>query len=326
MDIQILYHQLLNGDRNALSKAITLAESNRPEDKIEAKQLMNLVQQSSQTSFRIGVTGTPGAGKSTFINALGMNFIRQGYKVAVLSIDPGSSISKGSILGDKTRMEELAKQKEVFIRPTAATDYLGGVHSSTQKLVSLCEAAGYQRIIIESVGVGQSEHHISLLSDMSMLLLAPAGGDDLQGIKRGVMEWADLILINKADGELKAKAKLAAGYIYSILELLPKKSEWNVKVLSCSSVTQEGLREVYDEVDQFYKWISKKPIDELRQAQAAQRWQELWPSTCAQYLKQDPDIQSYSKKLTDQLKNGEISEFTADDCMIRFIFAREIKQ
>ncbi len=207
LDIDELSERIVRGERRALARAITLVESDRADHREEAEALLQIVAKSARTmgheALRIGLSGTPGVGKSTFIEALGMRLIAAGKRVAVLAVDPSSQRSGGSILGDKTRMEHLSREDAAFIRPSPARSQLGGVARRTREAVALCEAAGFDIVIIETVGVGQSEVTVADLSDLFVLLLAPAGGDELQGVKRGIMEIADLILVNKADGDLE---------------------------------------------------------------------------------------------------------------------------
>jgi LAO/AO transport system kinase len=201
-----LSDRVLHGDRRALARAITLIESARPDHRAAAAQLLERVNRAGRTAIRIGLSGTPGVGKSTFIESFGLMLTGHGLRVAVLAVDPSSARSGGSILGDKTRMERLSRDPSAFIRPSPSRTHLGGVARRTREAVMLCEAAGYDVVLIETVGVGQSETVVAEMSDIFVLLLAPAGGDELQGVKRGIMEIADLILVNKADGDLKPAA------------------------------------------------------------------------------------------------------------------------
>jgi LAO/AO transport system kinase len=210
MDIDDLAKRVAQGERRALARAITLVESVRPDHRAEATRLLDTLKGSGRSALRIGLSGTPGVGKSTFIEAFGMFLIDQGLRVAVLAVDPSSARSGGSILGDKTRMERLAREPDAFIRPSPAQSHLGGVARRTREAVALCEAAGFDVVLIETVGVGQSETMVAGMADLFLLLIAPAGGDELQGVKRGIMEMADLILVNKADGALKETATMPA--------------------------------------------------------------------------------------------------------------------
>jgi LAO/AO transport system kinase len=246
---------LAQGDRRALARAITLVESLRPEDQALADQLLaGLPPDGNGSAVRIGISGTPGVGKSTFIESFGEALTSRGHRVAVLAVDPSGKRSGGSILGDKTRMERLARNPSAFIRPSPSQGNLGGVARRTREAARLVEAAGYDRIIIETVGVGQSEVAVADLVDLFMLLAGPAGGDDLQGIKRGIMELADIIVVTKHDGILKAPALLAAADLQSALHLMrPKYRQWIVPVIPTSALTGEGLDKVVETVDAFYQ-------------------------------------------------------------------------
>ena len=206
MNIDELSNKILSGDRRALARAITLIESARPDHRAQAGQLIEALKGSGRQAIRIGLSGTPGVGKSTFIESFGMMLTSLKLRVAVLAVDPSSARSGGSILGDKTRMDRLSRNPNAYIRPSPSQSHLGGVARRTREAVALCEAAGFDVILIETVGVGQSETVVSEISDLFVLLLAPAGGDELQGVKRGIMEMADIILVNKADGDLKPAA------------------------------------------------------------------------------------------------------------------------
>jgi LAO/AO transport system kinase len=247
------------GDRRALARAITLVESLRAGDQALADQLLGrLPPDGSGSALRIGISGTPGVGKSTFIESFGEELIARGHRVAVLAIDPSGKRSGGSILGDKTRMERLARNPSAFIRPSPSQGNLGGVARRTREAARLVEAAGYDRIIVETVGVGQSEVAVAELVDLFMLLAGPAGGDDLQGIKRGIMELADIIVVTKHDGVLKAPAMLAAADLQSALHLMrPKYRQWTIPVIPTSALSGEGLDKVVETVNAFYQTLQQ---------------------------------------------------------------------
>ena len=251
--------KLVNKDLTSLSKAITLIESNNKNDRLLANKILSELQNKNEkNTLRIGVTGVPGAGKSTFIENFGSNLTDLGKKVAVLTIDPSSTISKGSILGDKTRMEKLSQNKNVFIRPTAASNFQGGVAKNTRESIFLCESAGYDVIIVETVGVGQNEISVSEMVDFFLLLKIAGSGDELQGIKRGIIEMSDLIAINKCDGENIENSKKSKNEFQLALKLFPKKnSEWIPKVLTCSSVNGKGLEEIWKNIKS-YQELTKK--------------------------------------------------------------------
>jgi LAO/AO transport system kinase len=243
---------ILAGDRVLLSRAITIIESNLESDKILAKEIIQAILPHSGNSIRIGVTGVPGVGKSTFIEAFGKYVITQQKRVAILSIDPSSQRSKGSILGDKTRMEELANLQEAYIRPSASGDTLGGVANKTGETMLLCEAAGYDVILIETVGVGQSETAVHGMTDFFLLLMLSGAGDELQGIKKGIMEMADMVVINKADGDNIRMSEMARLQYQNALHIFPQsESGWSPVVSTASAIKNMGISNVWDEVSKF---------------------------------------------------------------------------
>ena len=266
---------VLAGDRRALGKAITLVESAREDHRREAVELVHAVLPHTGNGVRLGVSGAPGVGKSTFIDAFGNHVIDQGHRLAVLAVDPSSGRSGGSILGDKTRMEELARRPEAFIRPSPAGRTLGGVARRTREALLLCEAAGFDVVIIETVGVGQSETAVAEMVDLFCLLAAPGGGDDLQGIKRGVMELAELVVVTKADGDLLPAAQRAAGDLRHALHLMrPLHESWTPTVLSTSAQEKAGIAEVWTAVQDHRRTLEQAgDLGPLRSEQL-RRW--LW--------------------------------------------------
>jgi len=277
-DIKELSSGLKSGDRRALARAITLVESARADHRLQAQELITEMLPLTGKSVRIGISGTPGVGKSTFIEVFGKYLTAEGHKVAVLTIDPSSKRTGGSILGDKTRMEELVRDRNAFIRPSPSGGSLGGVARRTREAMLLCEAAGFDVILVETVGVGQSETTVSEMVDVFMLLLAPAGGDELQGIKRGVMELADLIVINKADGELKATARRAAAEYKGAVGLMrPKSKHWRPEVLMISALKKIGIEGLWDAVDRYRAArANDNELESQRRDQAtAWMWSEL---------------------------------------------------
>lgn len=251
-DINTLIKGLLEGDRTSLSRAITLVESSLASDKILAKEIIQLCLPNSGNSIRIGITGVPGVGKSTFIETFGNMLIAKGKKVAVLAIDPSSKRTKGSILGDKTRMESLSVHKDAFIRPSASAGTLGGVARKTRETITLCEAAGFDIILVETVGVGQSEVAAAQIVDFFLLLMLAGSGDELQGIKRGIMEMADMILINKADGDNINKANLAKREFENALHLFPAlKNGWIPKVETASALMKNGIEKTWETIESY---------------------------------------------------------------------------
>lgn len=273
--------ELFNGikaqDKRILGKAITLIESKKPEHRAQAEELLKMVLPLSGNSIRVGVTGVPGAGKSTFIESFGKLAISKGKKVAVLAIDPSSSLNKGSILGDKTRMEELARDENAFIRPSPSSGFLGGVANTTFETMLVCEAAGYDYILIETVGVGQSEVLVADISDVFLFLKIIGGGDELQGIKRGVMEMVDLVFINKVEDDNLQKAKHTKLELQRALQFLPpKEKNWKVPILLGSALNKNGLEEVYGKISDFIMLKkSTNRFDEVRKYQSEKRF-EYW--------------------------------------------------
>jgi LAO/AO transport system kinase len=269
---------LRQGDRRALARAITLVESTHPDDREEAEALIEALRPETGGSVRIGISGPPGAGKSTFIERFGLEGIVLGRRIAVLAIDPASKRGGGAILGDKTRMAELARAPEAFIRPTSAGDSRGGVARRTREAILLCEAAGFDAVLVETVGVGQAETTVAEMVDMFVLILPPAGGDELQGIKRGVIELADLVLVNKADGEFAAAAHRSVADYASALGLIrPPTPEWQVPVRAVSALEGTGVREVWEDVERFRGALEKTGAWSRRRAEQARSalWSEI---------------------------------------------------
>jgi LAO/AO transport system kinase len=262
------------GDRMVLARAITLVESELPADEDLAAQVIDRCLPASGRGRRIGITGVPGAGKSTFIEALGLHLTQDLHEtVAVLSIDPSSPISGGSILGDKTRMERLAVDERAFIRPSPSRGHLGGVARRTREAMLLCEAAGYQNVFIETVGVGQSETAVRSMVDFFLLILLPGGGDELQGIKRGILEMTDLIAINKADGDAKRRAERSRREYEAALHLFPAAAdEWNPRVVSCSALTNQGIAEAWDLVLEHRRVMDANGWFARRRSEQALEW------------------------------------------------------
>mgnify|MGYP001627956852 CR=1 FL=1 len=275
MDISGLAERVIQGVRRALARAITLIESGRADHRAQATELMEQLRQSGRQALRIGLSGTPGVGKSTFIESFGLMLTGRGLKVAVLAVDPSSARSGGSILGDKTRMEQLSRDRNAFIRPSPSQTHLGGVARRTREAVALCEAAGFDVVLIETVGVGQSETVVAEMSDLFLLLLAPAGGDELQGVKRGIMEMADLILVNKADGALKPTAMRTCADYAGALRLLrkrPQDPEGFPKALTVSALEEEGLETAWNEMTTLVDWRRAHGHFDGRRAAQARYW------------------------------------------------------
>jgi len=269
-NIQKLSDGVRSGNVRSLAKAITLIESHSPDHSKDAAELLDNLLPDTGNTIRIGISGVPGVGKSTFIETLGMNLIRQNNKIAILAVDPSSQLSGGSILGDKTRMEELAREKNAFIRPSPAGKTLGGVARKTRETMLLCEAAGYDIIIVETVGVGQSEIAVASMVDFFLLLQLSNAGDELQGIKKGVMEIADAILINKSEGENRPRAELARQQYENALHLLkPKSTHWQVPALLCSALHNQGIDEVWQMILDFVTTMKRhNEFEDKRRLQA----------------------------------------------------------
>jgi LAO/AO transport system kinase len=269
------------GDRRALARAITLTESTRSDHREEAERLVESLLPHTGGAVRIGISGPPGAGKSTFIERFGLGGIALGRRMAVLAVDPASKRGGGAILGDKTRMTELARAPGAFIRPSSASDKAGGVARRTREAILLCEAAGFDAVLVETVGVGQAETAVAEIVDIFVLILPPAAGDELQGIKRGVVELADLVLVNKADGELAAAARRsAADYASAVRLLRPSLPEWQVLVRTISALEGTGMKEVWDDVAHFRATLEQSGTWSRRRAEQARAalWSEIGDS------------------------------------------------
>jgi len=264
---------ILAGDKVIIARAITLLESSAENQRNKALEILDHCLPYSGNSIRIGITGAPGAGKSTFIEALGNQFLPEHKKIAVLAVDPSSKKSKGSILGDKTRMQELSKNDNVFIRPTPAGTTTGGVASATRETIIILEAAGYEIIIVETVGVGQSETAVYDMTDIFLLLLIAGAGDELQGIKRGIMEMADIILINKSDGDNMEKAKIAKGDVDRAIHLYqPKDSGWQTVTETCSAITGHNLETIKQLINSYLNTVAQNGYFKTRRKQQFKQW------------------------------------------------------
>lgn len=271
--VEQLAEGLLSGNRALLARAITLVESNAPRHRAQADELVRVIMPHAGKSIRIGISGPPGVGKSTFIDAWGCRLVELGHKVAVLAIDPSSSLNRGSILGDKTRMEALVRLPNAFIRPSPSSGALGGVARKTRETMFLVEAAGFDVVLVETVGVGQSETSVRSMTDLFLLLQLAGSGDDLQGIKKGIMEIADLIAITKADGDNRQRAGLARATLHSaVLGLQPFTQGWKPPVVTCSSVTGDGLDSIWKEIEEFRVHCQAKGIFQARRHHQIQEW------------------------------------------------------
>ena len=313
-----LINGIINGDITALSRAITLIESKNLKHLEKANTIINACLPIANNSVRIGVTGVPGVGKSTFIEAFGKHLTGLGKKVAVLAIDPSSTITKGSILGDKTRMEDLVKDKKAFIRPSASGDSLGGVARKTRETIILCEAAGFDTIIIETVGVGQSETAVHSMVDFFLLLKLAGAGDELQGIKRGIIEMADAIVINKADGDNIKRAKLAEVEFKRALHLYPEKdSKWNPKVSLCSALHQEGINEIWETILEYVTLTKENNFFETKRNEQNKFW---LLQTIEDQLKLDffnnPTINKELQHQLQLIENNKTTPFAAAEYLL----------
>jgi len=309
MDMTALSDKILAGDRRSLARAITLVESRRADHRREATALLQHLAGHKRQALRIGLSGTPGVGKSTFIESFGLMLTGLGLSVAVLAVDPSSARSGGSILGDKTRMEQLARDPGAFIRPSPSQTHLGGVARRTREAVALCEAAGFDVVLIETVGVGQSETVVAEISDLFVLLLAPAGGDELQGVKRGIMEMADLIVVNKADGDLKPAATRTCSDYAGALGLMRKRPQDPAgfpKAMLVSAVEQSGLTEAWTDMQTLINWRRENGHWDERRAQQARYWfhQELRHALLARL--EDPATQARIETLGNQVADGTL--------------------
>jgi len=308
-DVEGLAGEVAAGDRRALARAITLIESARADHRAAAEALVARLMAASRPAYRIGVSGAPGVGKSTFIEAFGLHLVGLGKRVAVLAVDPSSRRSGGSILGDKTRMPELSRLPAAFIRPSPAGTTLGGVARRTREAIVAVEAAGFDVVVVETVGVGQSETAVEDMVDVFLLLLAPGGGDDLQGIKRGVMELADLIVVNKADGDLARAAQVAAGDFRNALGLMrPKTPHWKPKVLLASALRRSGIAEVWAALCEYREALAGPgALDERR---AAQRLRWLWAEVeggLAEALRAHPAVAAGAGALEAEVQAGRLA-------------------
>jgi LAO/AO transport system kinase len=270
-----LAQQVVEGDRRALARAITIVESTRPDHREEAAALLTEVLPHTGGAIRIGISGAPGSGKSTFIEAFGLHLVEHGHRVAVLAVDPSSTRTGGSILGDKTRMGELTRSDSAFVRPSPTAGTLGGVARRTREAMLLCEAAGFDVVMVETVGVGQSEVAVAGMVDLFAVVVAPGGGDELQGIKRGIIELADVVVVNKNDGELAAAAKTTATDYSSALRLVRSKTQaWTPRVVLVSALEGAGIDDLWSTVEEFRSTLDATGELDRRRAEQAREW--MW--------------------------------------------------
>jgi LAO/AO transport system kinase len=314
-----LIEGILAGNQTLLARAITIIESTNKENRKKATEIVNACFDRPSQGIRIGITGVPGVGKSTFIEAFGKMMTKAGKKVAVLAVDPSSTLSKGSILGDKTRMTELVKDAKAFIRPSPSAESLGGVTRKTREAILLCEAAGYEIVLIETVGVGQSEIAVHGMVDFFLLLKLPGAGDELQGIKRGIVEMADAIVINKADGDNEKAARIAQMDFNKALHLYPpKENGWVPKVLSCSALHNKGLEAVWHLVEDYLQQGKSSGSFDSKRKQQRENW--LF-ETLEDHLKRDffqnKVVKKELKKLIPRVRENEIPAFSAAEQLLQ---------
>ncbi len=303
---------LLSGNRRALAKAITLVESRLDKHRTEAQGILEQVLPHSGKSVRIGITGVPGVGKSTFIEAFGLYLIEQGKRVAVLAVDPSSPIAGGSILGDKTRMEELSRRDEAYIRPSPSEGTLGGVAQKTRETMLLCEAAGYDVILVETVGVGQSEYQVAGMVVFFMVLMLPGGGDELQGIKKGIMELADALVINKADGDSENMANLTRQQYTSAMNLLRHTSFWTPRVMTCSALKHINIDAVWGMIVDYWSMARQEQAFDEKRAQQNRDWMhQLVNEMLLLKLSQNPEVKQMLPGLEESVEKQRLTAFAA---------------
>ena len=312
---------LKQGNRRALAKAITLVESKKLDHRAQAQELLEAVLSNTGNSIRIGITGIPGVGKSTFIESFGQYLISQGKRVAVLAVDPSSPIAGGSILGDKTRMEMLSRSDDAFIRPSPSEGSLGGVALKTRETMLLCEAAGYDVILVETVGVGQSEYEVASMVDFFMVLMLPNAGDELQGIKKGIMELADALVINKADGESINLATQTRRHYQNALHLLRHSSFWTPQVMTCSALRNENIQAVWGMISDYQVDATKNGALAEKRARQAKEWMnKLLHEMLDNKLKENPAIKALLPELNRKVTDGETTPFLAAQRIVELLF------
>ncbi len=303
---------LLSGNRRDLAKAITLIESTREHDRAIAQELLESLLPQTGKSVRIGISGVPGVGKSTFIESFGMYLVQLGKKVAVLAVDPSSPIAGGSILGDKTRMELLSREENAFIRPSPSVGALGGVAHKTRETMLLCEAAGYDVIIVETVGVGQSEYEVASMVDFFLVLMMPNAGDELQGIKKGIIELADALIINKCDGESINLANRTKAQYQSAINLLHYTSFWTPRVMTCSAIEKQGIQEVWGMIVDYYLNAHKEQVfDKKRSRQNIEWMRRLLHEMIDRRLNNNPRIKHLVPQLEAQVTSAVTTPYAA---------------
>jgi len=307
------------GDRTAIGRALTLVESQRPEDRAVAAELLASLMHRSGSAHRVGVTGVPGVGKSTFIDALGTSLTGAGRRVAVLAVDPTSTLSGGSILGDKTRMPRLANDDSAFVRPSPSTGTLGGVTRTTRESMVVLEAAGHDVVLVETVGIGQSETAVASMVDFFLVLMLPGAGDELQGIKKGVLELADMIAVNKADGDNEARAGEAVRDYSAALRLIrPASPDWTPPVMSCSGLTGEGLSELWERVEDHRRALTASGAwDEQRRAQQLSWMWSTVEDRLVAAMRADPAVHEVLAEAERSVLDGETTPAAAAEHLVQ---------
>ena len=327
MTVEELAHGVKEGSRRHLAKAITLVESKKESDQEQARALLDVLQEKRET-IRVGISGVPGVGKSTFIEALGNHLIDKGHKVAVLAVDPSSPASGGSILGDKTRMEILSSKEEAFIRPSPTSGTLGGVAKRTRESMMLCEAAGFDIILVETVGVGQSEFEVASMVDCFLVMMLPGAGDSLQGIKRGILEITDILVVNKADGDQKKLAERAiAEYKHAFQLLTPKYEGVGVSFMSISSLENRGIEETWGKVTGFIQHLKQKGLfEDHRKSQELNWFKRLAEDEVIAALWNIPENKALAEKLIEKIAKQETTPVNAAREMISGMKGRDSKK
>lgn len=303
---------LVKGDRRALAKAITLIESSRGDHRAQAQELLGQLLPQTGNSIRIGISGVPGVGKSTFIERFGLLLLSLGKRVAVLAVDPSSPVAGGSILGDKTRMEVLSRSSDAFIRPSPAGKTLGGVAQRTRETLLLCEAAGFDVILVETVGVGQSEHQVAGMVDFFMLLMLPGGGDELQGIKKGILELADALVINKADGDSRALAAQAQQHYQNAMHLLSHPQFWTPKVVTCSALEDQGIDAIWAMITDYTALAQDNGMWGRQRMQQKQQWlHQLIQEGLQAKLLASPQAQTLLPRVEAEVADDQLTAYQA---------------
>jgi LAO/AO transport system kinase len=311
---------IIQGNRRAIAKAITLLESTRPESFKHGQVLLESLLPHAGKALRIGITGVPGVGKSTFIEAIGLFLIEQGHRVAVLAVDPSSQLTGGSIMGDKTRMNELAQHPDAFIRPSPSSGILGGVARKTRETMLICEAAGYDVVIVETVGVGQSETMVDSMVDLFLLLMLPNAGDELQGIKKGVLELADLVVVNKSDGKQESQAKNAQSEYSKALHLLPSsKNSWTPQILRCSALEKRGMDKIWEAAKSFReKLLISGEWEKQRRKQTGKWMWSLVEEGLLINFRNHPNLQQQISELEKAVETGNLLPTTAAIKLLKY--------